>query len=81
MRARVALLEGEKRGNEGALRDLARRCRMLEGVLRAERYVHYNYPSHRHVFSSFFVVSFYSSMASLFRRYVMTGAKLEFDPY
>ncbi|KAK4053291.1 1,2-dihydroxy-3-keto-5-methylthiopentene dioxygenase [Microbotryomycetes sp. JL221] len=37
MRARIALLEGEKRGNEGALRDLARRCKMLENALRGER--------------------------------------------
>ncbi len=37
MRARIALLEGEKRGNEGALRDLGRRCRMLEVALRGER--------------------------------------------
>lgn len=37
MRARLALLEGEKRGNEGALRDLGRRCKMLEAALRNER--------------------------------------------
>jgi striatin 1/3/4 len=37
MRARIALLEGEKRGNEGALRDLGRRCKMLENALRGER--------------------------------------------
>lgn len=37
MRARIALLEGEKRGNEGALRDLSRRCKMLENALRGER--------------------------------------------
>ncbi|GAA6063981.1 hypothetical protein JCM10212_005791 [Sporobolomyces blumeae] len=37
MRARIALLEGEKRGNEGALKSLARRCRMLEMALRGER--------------------------------------------
>lgn len=40
MRARIALLEGEKRGNEGALRDLGRRCKMLELALRGERYVY-----------------------------------------
>lgn len=39
MRARIALLEGEKRGNEGALRDLGRRCKMLEVALRGERFV------------------------------------------
>ena len=37
MRARLALLEGEKRGNEGAIRDLGRRCKMLESALRNER--------------------------------------------
>lgn len=37
MRARIALLEGEKRGNEGALKSLARRCKMLEMALRGER--------------------------------------------
>lgn len=37
MRARIALLEGEKRGNEGALKDWSRRCRMLENALRGER--------------------------------------------
>lgn len=37
MRARIALLEGEKRGSEGILRDLSRRCRMLEGALKGER--------------------------------------------
>ncbi|KAL8279921.1 hypothetical protein RQP46_007771 [Phenoliferia psychrophenolica] len=37
MRARIALLEGEKRGNEGAMRDLGRRCKMLENALRGER--------------------------------------------
>ena len=40
MRARIALLEGEKRGNEGALKSLARRCKMLEMALRGERQVH-----------------------------------------
>lgn len=39
MRARIALLEGEKRGSEGILRDLSRRCRMLEGALKGERWV------------------------------------------
>lgn len=39
MRARIALLEGEKRGNEGAMRDLGRRCKMLENALRGERSV------------------------------------------
>ena len=33
------MLEGEKRGNEGALRDLGRRCKMLEVALRGERFV------------------------------------------
>lgn len=37
MRARIALLEGEKRGSEGSLRDLGRRCKMLEMALRGER--------------------------------------------
>ncbi|GAA5833434.1 hypothetical protein JCM11251_003494 [Rhodosporidiobolus azoricus] len=37
MRARIALLEGEKRGNEGALKSLGRRCKMLEMALRGER--------------------------------------------
>ncbi|GAA6052550.1 hypothetical protein JCM3770_003238 [Rhodotorula araucariae] len=37
MRARIALLEGEKRGNEAALKSLARRCKMLEMALRGER--------------------------------------------
>ncbi|GAA5913777.1 hypothetical protein JCM8208_004164 [Rhodotorula glutinis] len=37
MRARIALLEGEKRGNEAALKSLGRRCKMLEMALRGER--------------------------------------------
>ncbi|BGP28192.1 striatin-related protein [Rhodotorula toruloides] len=37
MRARIALLEGEKRGNDGALKSLGRRCKMLEMALRGER--------------------------------------------
>ncbi|BGP21109.1 hypothetical protein JCM10213_008978 [Rhodosporidiobolus nylandii] len=37
MRARIALLEGEKRGSEGALKSLGRRCKMLEMALRGER--------------------------------------------
>lgn len=39
MRARIALLEGEKRGNEAALKSLGRRCKMLEMALRGERCV------------------------------------------
>ena len=37
MRARIALLEGERRGNENARSDLVRRVRMLEFALRGER--------------------------------------------
>lgn len=39
LRARVALLEGEKRSWEQAKTDLARRVRMLEWALKMERYV------------------------------------------
>lgn len=38
MRARIALLEGEHRGNENARNDLVRRVRMLEFALKGERY-------------------------------------------
>lgn len=39
LRARVALLEGEKRSWEQAKTDLARRIRMLEWALKMERFV------------------------------------------
>lgn len=37
MRARIALLEGERRGNENARNDLLRRVKMLEFALKGER--------------------------------------------
>jgi len=37
MRARIALAEGERRGNENARNDLIRRVRMLEFALKGER--------------------------------------------
>ena len=37
LRARIALLEGERRAGEGEKRDLSRRVRMLEWALREER--------------------------------------------
>ena len=39
MRARIALLEGERRGNDNVRADLLRRVRMLEFALRGERCV------------------------------------------
>lgn len=37
MRARIALLEGERRGNDNARADLLRRVKMLEFALKGER--------------------------------------------
>ena len=40
MRARIALLEGERRSFENVKLDFMRRIKMLEYALRVERYVH-----------------------------------------
>ncbi len=40
LQAKIAILQGERKGHENLMHDLIRRIKMLEYALKQERYVH-----------------------------------------